>query len=152
MNRLAVAAATVGGVGFAPVAPGTAGSAVGVAIFLLAFPQSPVAVLATLLAVTVLAMWASDRAASHFGRRDPGVVVIDEVAGQLVALAFTGAGLRGALAGFVLFRVFDVVKPWPVNRLERLPGGTGIVADDLMAGAYVNVILQAALRLAPGLS
>jgi phosphatidylglycerophosphatase A len=97
-------------------------------------------------------MWAADRAAGQFGRKDPGPVVIDEVAGQLVTLAFTGAGLGGAFAGFLLFRLFDIIKPWPANRFEALPGGTGIVADDLMAGVYANLILQVAIRLAPGLS
>jgi len=149
MNRLAVLLATVGGLGYAPLAPGTVGSAVGVVIYLLASRQSAGAELLLLVVVTVAGMWAAGRAAVHFSRKDPAPVVIDEVAGQLAALAFTGVGFRGAIAGFVLFRLFDIVKPWPANKLEALPGGTGIVADDLMAGLYANLILQA-VRLAPG--
>ena len=77
-------------------------------------------------------------------------MVIDEVAGQLVTLLFTGVGIRGALLGFLLFRVLDVVKPWPAGRFERLHGGVGIMADDIMAALYGNLIMQAVIRLAPG--
>src|SRR5205814_2286023 len=78
--------------------------------------------------------WAAGVAATHFGREDPGQVVVDEVAGQLVTLLLTGAALPGAVIGFFAFRIFDILKPWPANRFERLPGGVGIMADDLMAG------------------
>jgi phosphatidylglycerophosphatase A len=77
--------------------------------------------------------------------------VIDEVAGQLITLLGTGAGWRGAIAGFVLFRVFDVIKPWPANRLESLPGGLGIMADDVMAAGYAWAMLHAWFWVAPGL-
>lgn len=74
--------------------------------------------------------------ARESGREDPGFVVIDEVAGQWVALTAASAGLRDVILGLVLFRFFDIVKPWPARQLERLPGGTGIMLDDLAAGAY----------------
>jgi phosphatidylglycerophosphatase A len=105
---------------------------------------------ALIAVVTVVGVWASGRAARYFGREDPGPVVIDEVAGQLVTFAGTGVGLTGVLAGFVLFRAFDVIKPWPASRLEALPGGFGIMADDLMAGLYANLTLLVLLRLFPG--
>ncbi len=108
---------------------------------------------AAVVLVTAVGWWASDREARRRGVRDPGPVVIDEVAGQWLTylVALPGAALGGHLpvtvaAGFVAFRVFDVVKPWPIRRLERLPGGIGIMADDLaaaiLAGA-VMVLLQA---------
>jgi phosphatidylglycerophosphatase A len=77
-------------------------------------------------------------------------VVIDEVAGMLASLVFTGVSWTGALAGLVLFRLFDIFKPYPAGRLERLPGGLGIMADDLMAGLYANLALRALLWAAPG--
>jgi phosphatidylglycerophosphatase A len=152
MTRLAVFVATSGGAGYAPVAPGTAGSAVGVLVFLLVRDWSFLSIGLLIAAVTVVGTWASDRAAVHFGREDPGPVVIDEVAGQLVTLAGTGVGVTGAVVGFFLFRILDIIKPWPARRFELLPGGFGIMADDLMAGVYGNVALLLLLRLAPGMS
>jgi phosphatidylglycerophosphatase A len=150
MTRLAVLLATSGGAGYMPVAPGTAGSAVGVLAFLLVDNWSIGSLMALIAVVTVVGVWASGRAARYFGREDPGPVVIDEVAGQLVTFAGTGVGLTGVLAGFVLVRAFDVIKPWPASRLEALPGGFGIMADDLMAGLYANLTLLVLLRLFPG--
>lgn len=107
--------------------------------------------IALIVVVSGVGTWAATVAARHFGREDPGEVVIDEVAGQLVTLVATGAGLAGTLLGFFVFRVFDVVKPWPVNRLERLPGGVGIMADDLLAGVFGNITLRIAAHLAHGM-
>lgn len=101
--------------------------------------------------ITLPGIWAAGAAAAHVGKKDPGLVVIDEVAGQWLTLA--GAHFlnwRTALAAFVLFRLFDIWKPPPVRELERLPGGTGIMADDLMAGVYGAVILGLAGALIPG--
>jgi len=150
MTRLAVLLATSGGAGYAPVAPGTAGSAVGVLIYLLSRDWSLASMAAFIGLVTVVGVWASGRAAAHFGREDPGPVVIDEVAGQLVTLAATGVGFTGAVVGFVLFRFFDTLKPWPVNRLESLPGGWGIMADDLLAGVYSNICILLLVGVFPG--
>ena len=146
MNRLALAIATVGGAGFFPIAPGTVGSAIGVLIYFVTMHWPPVGQIALVAGVSLLGVAASTRAEVVLGREDPGPVVIDEVAGQLLTLLLTGAGWRGALAGFVLFRVLDVVKPWPARRFEALPGGVGIMADDLMAGVYGNLILLILLR------
>jgi phosphatidylglycerophosphatase A len=107
------------------------------------------------LLATVVGVWASDVESSRRGRSDPGPVVIDEVAGQwlcyAVVLLFVrpeGAGPLAAIAtaGFFVFRFFDVVKPWPINRLERLRGGVGIVADDLAAGAAAGGLLVVVLK------
>jgi phosphatidylglycerophosphatase A len=143
MTRLALLIATAGGAGRVPVAPGTAGSAVGIVIYLLTW-RLPVLWQAALLAVIVVAgTWASAVAARHAGQDDPGFVVIDEVAGQLLTLFVIRAGWIGALAGFVIFRALDIVKPWPARRFEALPGGYGIMADDLMAGVYGWLIMRA---------
>jgi phosphatidylglycerophosphatase A len=90
----------------------------------------------------VLGLWAAGRAEALFGEKDPGRVVIDEIAGQMVALLFIRPTALVLLAAFFLFRVMDVLKPWPARRLEDLPGGSGIMADDLMAGLYANLILH----------
>ena len=149
MKTLAVLLATVGGAGRFPWAPGTVGSAVGVVVYL-AIVRWPLSVqLAIVAGVSVVGIWASTLAAEHFGREDPGEVVIDEVAGQLVTLVWTAVNLPGIVVGFFLFRVLDIVKPWPARRFEALPGGVGIMADDLMVGVYGNVLLQLGVRLLP---
>lgn len=150
--NLAVRLATCGPVGYAPVAPGTAGSLVGVAL-VAAIGRLPAEgwVLSSLLAVLVAATflagaWAAARAEKFFGRTDPGQVVIDEVAGQMTTfLLWPGASFAWLIAGFVLFRAFDVLKPFPAGRAERVPGGWGIMLDDLVAGGY-SLAVMAGLR------
>lgn len=152
MTRLALWISTCAGAGYFPVAPGTAGSAVGLlALAALrtwggAWWSEPAAI----GAVFVAGAWSAGRAEVHFGRTDPGQVVVDEVLGMLVTLALIPVGLSGALTGFVLFRVFDVIKPWPASRLEEVPGGLGVMGDDLAAGIYANVALRLVAWLAPG--
>jgi phosphatidylglycerophosphatase A len=150
MNRLAVLLATAGGAGYAPVAPGTAGSAVGLLCVLATRQGTPVLQAVVLLIVVALGVWASQRATVHFASKDPGPVVIDEVAGQLVTLFLVGGGLGAMLVGFFVFRVLDIVKPWPANALEALPGGWGIMADDLMAGLYGWAIMKGIMSAFPG--
>ena len=149
MNRLAVFLATAGGAGYTPVAPGTAGSAVGVLLYSLTWKWTLTEQLALLLVISVLGVWASHQAARHFGREDPGPVVIDEVAGQLLTLICVGGSTVTLVLGFLLFRALDIAKPWPARRFEDLPGGLGIMADDLMAGFYGRALLMAAASLAP---
>jgi phosphatidylglycerophosphatase A len=151
MRRLAVWFATAGGLGYAPVAPGTVGSAAGLLIYFLTAHWSLPAQAALAAGVTLAGVWASSLAAQYFERSDPSQVVIDEVAGQLVTLLGTGVGWAGALLGFVLFRAFDIVKPWPANRLESLHGGVGIMADDIMAAIYCCAILHAVVWWVPGM-
>lgn len=143
MTRLAVLLATFGYVGYAPVAPGTAGSLAALALFWFVRSSGSAALeIGTLVLVSVVGVWAATRAEHHFGREDPGPVVIDEVAGTLLTLALVPVGPWGALLGFLAFRVFDIAKPWPVRRFEDLPRGLGIMADDLMAGAYGHAVMR----------
>ena len=132
------------GVGYAPVAPGTFGSAVGLLLWYL-LPASPIAQASAIAVITVVGSWSGGVAEHHFGRPDPGHVVIDEVAGMLVTLFLVPVGWAGTLLAFLFFRLADIVKPYPANRLERLPGGAGIMADDLMAGVYANLALRLCL-------
>jgi phosphatidylglycerophosphatase A len=151
MTRLALLVATAGGIGFAPVAPGTAGSALGVMLYLLtrSWPSSAQALM--LAALIVVGTWAGTHVAHHLKQEDPGLVVIDEVAGQLATLLLLDVNLAGLAVGFLLFRLLDIVKPWPARRLEALPDGIGIMADDLMAGAYGWLLLYGAIWLVPAL-
>ncbi len=150
MKRLALLVATAGGAGYSPIAPGTAGSAVGIVIFWFTRAWPLAWQTGLLVAISLVGTWAASVAAEHFGREDPGQVVVDEVAGQLLTLIATGASLAGMALGFFVFRALDIVKPWPANRFERLPGGVGIMADDLMAGVYGNLALQIAARVLHG--
>jgi|SRR4051794_34471897 len=141
-----LAIATVFGVGYAPLAPGTFGSAVGLVLWWL-LPSSPFAQAVAIATIFVAGSWGGSVAERHFGRTDPGQVVIDEVMGMLITLFLNPVGWIGAVAGFLLFRIFDVIKPYPANRLERLHGGVGVMADDAMAAVYANLALRAALYL-----
>jgi len=149
MKRLAVLLATSLGAGYFPVAPGTAGSAVGVVIYLLTSHWSAGQQIVLVAVISIVGVWAAELGARHFNRDDPGPVVIDEVAGQLLTLLLTGVGLGGAVIGFFVFRVLDIFKPWPARRLESLHGGLGIMADDLMVAIYGNVLMRV-LVLAAG--
>jgi phosphatidylglycerophosphatase A len=151
MRRLALAIATVGGAGYFPIAPGTVGSAIGVGLYLLTCHLAPGWQVALLAAVIVIGIWASGHAEAHFGRQDPGYVVIDEVAGQLLTLLLTGVGLLGALVGFFVFRALDIIKPWPARQLESLHGGVGVMADDLMAALYGLLLMRLALLVWPSM-
>ncbi len=138
------------GLGYAPWVPGTVGSIPGLlAGWSLYRVGGSWAVAAGLFTVTAAGVWAADRTAARLGERDPGVVVVDEIAGQMMTLLFVRPSVTTLAAGFVLFRVLDILKPFPARRLESLPGGSGIMADDLAAGIYANVLLQAALLVGP---
>ena len=139
-----LAVATVFGLGYAPIAPGTFGSAAGLLLWWL-LPASAVVQGAAIVAIFAAGSWGGNIAERHFGRTDPGQVVIDEVMGMLITLFLNPVGWFGALAGFILFRIFDVIKPYPANRLEQLHGGIGVMADDAMAAVYANLVLRAAL-------
>jgi phosphatidylglycerophosphatase A len=104
---------------------------------------------AAIVAVGVAGVWAAEGAERALGRKDPGIVVIDEVLGMLVTLALLPLSPAGIALGFLLFRALDVIKPFPAGRLEHLPGGLGIMADDAMAGVYGHLILRLAVVLWP---
>ena len=145
MNRLAVLLATCFGCGYFPWGPGTVGSLAAVTIAALLRVTAGLG-RGSLLTLIVLLLWPSIWAASRTARilnvKDPGVVVIDEVLGQWVTLLGVAArGWKVFLAGFFLFRLFDIWKPWPVRSLEKLPEGLGIVMDDVAAGLYGALIL-----------
>jgi len=150
--RARLLCATVLGVGHAPFAPGTFGSLPALPLcWALAHAGGWVAQIVALLILVVGGTWAAHGAAAQLGLRDPGPVVIDEVAGQLLtllALPVTGPVLA---LGFLLFRAFDIVKPPPARQAEFLPGGIGIMADDLCAGAYAHLALRGFLWLFPAL-
>lgn len=144
-NKLALAIATWFGCGFTPKAPGTAGSAAAVAIaWLLARYAGWEAPWFGALAAALLApaVWAAGATARIAKKKDPHIVVVDEVVGQWITLAGAAAlNWKSFLLAFVFFRLFDIRKPPPVRRLERLPGGMGIVADDAAAGLYGALVL-----------
>ncbi|HXT70047.1 MAG TPA: phosphatidylglycerophosphatase A [Vicinamibacterales bacterium] len=149
MNGLAVWIATSGPAGYAPVAPGTFGSAVGVALFLLIGRLSLEAQIAVSVVMAAVGIWASSVAAHHFDRSDPSQVVVDEVVGQVVTLVGLGLSWTTLLLGFLIFRALDIIKPWPANQLERLHGGRGIMADDLMAALYGQALLRGIIYFFP---
>jgi phosphatidylglycerophosphatase A len=152
VTRVAVFIATVGYCGYSPIAPGTVGSAAGLLFYgLVWWTGSPLVEVGLILTLFVAGVWAGTTAERYFGGVDPGPIVLDEVVGMLITLAFLpGLGWSGALAGFVLFRIFDVIKPYPAGRFEQLHGGLGVMADDAMAAVYANVCLRVLLWLAPG--
>lgn len=150
MTRLAVLLATAGYAGYFPVAPGTVGSAVGLVVYAAVWwTQSAFVEIALIVALFAAGVWAGTIAERYFGGIDPGPIVLDEVVGMLITLALIPVGLTGALAGFVLFRVFDVIKPFPAARFEKLHGGLGVMADDAMAAVYANVSLRLLMAFFP---
>ena len=143
---LAIGLASAGGAGFMPKAPGTAGAAVGVGVYLAMeelhlgayYPHAIIFILA-------VGIWASFRVEEFYGH-DAQRIVIDEVVGQMITFAFAAGRFRlpalDVLVGFGLFRLFDVVKPFPIRRLEGLKGGLGVMADDVGAGIYALIVLM----------
>ena len=144
-DRIAIAAATAGGAGFAPRAPGTAGSLVGVFFYLIVealhagayYPHA-------IIFFFIVGIWASSRV-EHLWGHDAQRIVIDEVVGQMITFGIAAgryrlSGFQIAL-GFGLFRLFDITKPFPIRRLERFKGGIGVVADDVGAGLYALAVL-----------
>lgn len=151
MRRVGVFLATCAYVGYLPIAPGTWGSAAALVIYYVIRRQASSAIeLSAIAVIGVVGVWSATEAERHFGRVDPGPVVIDEVVGMLMTLALHPVTIAGALVGFVVFRILDVIKPWPARQLEDLPVGFGIVLDDAMAGVYGNLLLWGLALLLPG--
>jgi len=150
-DRLAYAVATGLGAGLVPFAPGTVGAVEGVAIYLAigslhlgqAFSLAAIAIIN--LVVFAAGVWASSRTCEITGLKDARVIVIDEVSGQLIALTplalLSSLSIRGVIIGFILFRLFDIFKPYPIRKLEGLHGGFGVMADDALAGVYAGLLL-----------
>ncbi len=152
LARARLLAATGLGIGYAPLAPGTLGSIPGLvlawSLFLLGGSG---AVFAGFVVVTGVGFLVAGGAARTLGARDPRPVVVDETAGQMLALLLVPPTARTVVLAFFLFRLFDTWKPFPVRWLESLPGSSGIMADDLAAGIYANLVLHGAVRFVPGL-
>ncbi|NLE88751.1 MAG: phosphatidylglycerophosphatase A [Myxococcales bacterium] len=142
--KLAKVLASWFGCGKAPWAPGTVGALGAVPLFLVLKRLHPIAYAAATLGVSVAGIWASQKTADALGEKDPSSVVIDEVAGVLIALGLVARRGPGAQAlAWVLFRAFDIAKPGPIDDLQHLrPAGLGIMADDLAAGALAGVVAR----------
>jgi len=151
VTRLAVFIATVGYCGYFPFAPGTVGSAAGLLFYALVwYTGSPIVEIGMIVGLFVAGIWAGTTAERYFGGVDPGPIVMDEVVGMLITLAFIpNLEWSGILAGFVLFRIFDVFKPYPADRFEQMHGGLGVMADDAMAAIYANLSLRFLLWFLP---
>jgi len=145
LNRLALTLGTWFGCGYWPWGPGTAGSLAAVLIVAALhtwFGAGRLTIVVLLLLFLLPGIWASTRTARILNTEDPSMVVVDEVLGQwLTLLGAPVLNWKALLAGFLLFRLFDIWKPWPIRRLENLPEGTGIVVDDLAAGLYGAIVL-----------
>jgi len=150
-DRVAYAIATGFGAGFVPIAPGTVGALEGVAIYLgiraLGFAELNLLVGLIILNIGLflLGVWASTTTCRVIGVADPHQIVVDEISGQLISLMplslLPSLSFAGLIIGFVLFRLFDIFKPYPIRKLEHLPGGLGVMADDALAGIYAAVLL-----------
>lgn len=134
--------ATLGFIGYLPVAPGTFGTLAAVLFYGILKPSLPISI-GILLATIIIGTIAADQAEKLLGEKDSGQIVIDEFAGYAVSIMFLPATLLWHIAAFILFRIFDILKPPPIRRIEKtFPGGLGVMADDLMAGIYANIALQ----------
>jgi phosphatidylglycerophosphatase A len=132
---VALAIATVFGAGYSPVAPGTVGSAVTLIVLWL-LPFSILGLTIFLVVVVVAGTWAADRAERLIGGKDPGAIVIDEVAGMTISLILAPRNLGAYALAFLFFRIFDVLKPFPAHQSQRIRGGVGVMIDDIIAGFY----------------
>lgn len=142
--------ATGGYVGRIPIASGTFGSLLGIPICFALSKTSWMAAILIVVAFTLVAMWVADEAERLLGLKDPGAIVIDEIAGMLVALLALPFTVPMAVAGFFVFRLLDIIKPPPIRQAERyFGGGVGVVIDDILAGVATNMLLRLGLLLMP---
>ena len=149
VDSLATVVATGLGAGYSPLAPGTCGSALGLLLFWLVRGWPLWAQVVGTVVLFFVGVAASDRLATLLGKKDPGRAVIDEVAGMWLSLLMLPFGLRTALVAFVAFRITDTLKPWPARQMEGFRGGWGIMADDMMAGLYANLMVRIVLLVWP---
>lgn len=144
MRHLITVLATGCYIGYTPKAPGTAGSILGLCIIWgLADTSSLLYILLTVF-LLILGIWVSGRAEVYFGH-DGGQIVIDEIIGVMVTFIWIPLNVYTLIIGFILFRIMDIVKPFPANRAQKLPGGVGVVADDVIAAVYAHILLQGIL-------
>jgi phosphatidylglycerophosphatase A len=142
ISRLILALATWGGTGYLPYAPGTWGSAAALPLWWLLTQFGPFGYTLALAGLLVVAVIVAGPAQALLGQVDPSAIVIDEAAGLLVALAWVPLNWVWILAGFVLFRAFDILKPWPISRFDRGHRGLYVVLDDVAAGVAARVVLE----------
>ncbi|MDI6782527.1 MAG: phosphatidylglycerophosphatase A [bacterium] len=128
--------------GYSPLIPGTVGSAVAIVIYLGLYSLPPWQYFITLAGLTALAIWSSDIAEKLFGEKDCRKIVIDEIVGYLITMFLLPFVVKYIVIGFILFRFFDIIKPYPIRSVQKLSGGVGIVADDFLAGIYGNLLIQ----------
>jgi phosphatidylglycerophosphatase A len=149
IDQMALLIATGFGVGYFPVAPGTVGSFLGIALILLLSRlklmggERLIFHFLVVAVITGLGIWAASRAEAILGRKDPPQIVIDEIVGQLLTfgLIFRNPRFLLLFMGFIFFRLFDIIKPFPIKKLEKVPLGFGIVLDDLAAGFYASIVI-----------
>jgi phosphatidylglycerophosphatase A len=151
LTRLALFVCTFGYIGYFPVAPGTVGSVAGLVLYaVLRWLHAPPVVDGFLIALLfAVGVWSGTHAERYFGSTDPGPGVIDEVVGMLITLFMLPATWGIAIAGFFVFRLLDVFKPYPARRFESFHGGMGMMADDVMSALYANCALRILLWIAP---
>lgn len=141
-GRLYKMIASVFYIGYLPVASGTLGSLTALVLYYF-ICHSTVIMSVTILTVVILGFITAGKVEKMFGERDPGEIIIDEFCGMLISLYRIPPAMGYVVTGFLLFRFFDIVKPKPIRNLEKLKGSLGIMSDDLLAGVYTNIILQA---------
>jgi phosphatidylglycerophosphatase A len=152
LSRLIIAMASAGYAGFSPRAPGTAGTAVGILVYLLYSPLPPLLYFLSTGTFLILASWISERAEVLLGQKDSPKIVIDEVVGYLITMAFLPCTLSVIAGGFLFFRVLDIIKAPPANWINReMKGGWAVVLDDAVAGVYANVLLRLTAVFYPGI-
>jgi phosphatidylglycerophosphatase A len=150
MNYFILILATGFGVGYSPIAPGTLGTLIAIPVYtFLSTIPSPIYEI-TLIGFFFLSVWISENAEIFFGKKDDQRIVIDEMMGFLITMLWVPKTVRFIIIGFFLFRLFDILKPFPIRRLEkRLKGGYGVVLDDVIAGVYANIVLHLIGRVYP---
>ena len=148
MNHFILLLATGFGVGYSPIAPGTLGTIVAILIYYFLSEISPPLYEITLIGFFFLSVWVSGNAEIFFGKRDDQRIVIDEIVGFLITMLWVPKTIRFVIIGFFLFRFFDILKPFPIRRLEKgFKGGFGVVLDDVVAGVYANIVLRLIYRI-----
>ena len=145
---LVKATSTVFFIGYLPLVPGTFGSIFGVGLFYLLKGFSVLTYFLFIFGVIALGLITSGRTEKLLNKKDPGCIVIDEVAGMLISLSFMSYDFKIIFLGFMIFRILDTLKPYPAGKLQHLRGSVGVMADDLIAGIYTNIVLLVILRLA----
>jgi phosphatidylglycerophosphatase A len=144
MRHLITMLATGCYIGYTPKAPGTAGSILGLCIIWSLADTSSLLYIILTIVLLILGIWVSGRAEIYFGH-DGSQIVIDEIIGVMITFVWIPLTVHTLIIGFILFRIMDIVKPFPADRAQKLPGGIGVVADDVIAAVYAHLLLQGIL-------